>query len=247
MDIIANRYVCYEHYDWDMLDDLINDDEVKGIILGDLFCHERMFDNGVADLILMIKRVLESEKVLIYQAPLFVTSRNMREVRSVLGMMSGTDKESFVIVQDFGTAEMVMKDFRKLKLVWGQLGRVRELRYSDQFFEFIKDMGFYGFETGDDGMIGRLRKYNLVPFVTVSFFTYKTLGRECYLKYQTGKCDPKMCKSGGYKLKAKQVDYEMTIDGYIMGKTYLYLPEEKIRILEKEEGIVLVTKEGEKI
>ncbi len=243
MERITNRFVSYEYYDWDRLNSLINDVEVKGIILGDFFCYERMFENGVADLILMIKRVLESNKVLVYQAPLFVTSRNMNEVRSVLGMMSRAAKESFVIVQDFGTSEMVKKDFGNLKLVWGELGRVREFRYSDKFFEFIKDRGFYGFETGDDGMIERLREYNIVPFVTASFFTYKTLGRECYLKYQTGKCAPMLCKSGCFKLKAKQVDYEMTIDGYMMGKTYCYLPDEKIKAIEKEEGIVLITNE----
>lgn len=243
MDRITNRFVCYESYDWDRIHDLINDENVKGILLGDLFCHERMFENGVADLILMIKSVLESDKVLVYQAPLFVTSRNIREVRSVLGLISEAAKEYFVIVQDFGTADMVARDFGKLKLVWGQLGRVRELRFSDPFLAFLKDRGFYGFETGDDGMIARLREFDLVPFVTASFFTYKTLGRECYLKYQTGKCDPTLCRSGCYKLKALQADYEMTIDGYMMGKSYCYLPDKKIRAIEKEEGIVLITKE----
>lgn len=245
MDRITNRFVCYESYDWDKINNLINDEKVAGIILGDLFCHRRMFENGVADLILMIKRVLESDKVLVYQAPLFVTSRNISEVRSVLGLISGAVKNSFVIVQDFGTAEMVAKDFGKLKLIWGQLGRVRELRYSSQFLELIKSKGFYGFETGNDGMIEKLREFDLIPFITASFFTYKTLGRECYLEYQTGKCDPTLCKSGYYKLKAQQMDYEMTIDGYMMGKLYCYLPDEKIRAIEKKSDIVLITKEKE--
>ena len=243
MKSIYNRFVFYERYNWDRINASINDDEVKGIILGDLFCHERMFENGVADLILMIKKVLDSDKVLVYQAPLFVTSRNMSEVRPVLALMSGADKESIVIVQDFGTAEMAAKDFGNLKLVWGQLGRVRERRYSNHFFEFIKDRGFYGFETSDDGMLEKLKAFHLVPFITASFFTYKTLGRECYLKYQIGKCDPTLCRSGCYKLKARQVDYEMTIDGYLMGKSYHSLPDEKIRAIEKKEDIVIITKE----
>ena len=73
MERINNSIFCYESYDFDTIDKLCNNEEVKGIILGDLFCNERMFKNGVADLVLMINKVLESDKVLIYQAPLFVT------------------------------------------------------------------------------------------------------------------------------------------------------------------------------
>ena len=61
-----------------------------------------MFQNGIADLILLMDRVLASKKEAVYQAPLYVTGRNLEEVTAILRLMDGYKKESCVIVQDFG-------------------------------------------------------------------------------------------------------------------------------------------------
>ena len=95
-----------ETYDLGRIEELIEKSEVKGIILGDLFCQKRMFQNGIADLILLMDRVLASKKEAVYQAPLYVTGRNLEEVTAILRLMDGYKKESCVIVQDFGTARM---------------------------------------------------------------------------------------------------------------------------------------------
>ena len=85
-----------ETYDLGRIEELIEKSEVKGIILGDLFGQKRMFQNGIADLILLMDRVLASKKEAVYQAPLYVTGRNLEEVTAILRLMDGYKKESCV-------------------------------------------------------------------------------------------------------------------------------------------------------
>ncbi len=114
-----------ETYDLGRIEELIEKSEVKGIILGDLFCQKRMFQNGIADLILLMDRVLASKKEAVYQVPLYVTGRNLEEVTAILRLMDGYKKESCVIVQDFGTARMTPDRIRIYALSgdrWGECG-----------------------------------------------------------------------------------------------------------------------------
>ena len=247
MDSFNGSFVSYDCYDWDLINELCDDERNRGIVLGDFFCNKRMFQNGVADLILMIKKVLESDKQLIFQAPLYVTSRNMSDVEAILGLIADSNKDSFVIVQDFGTSEMVSKDYNNLNLIWGQLGRVREKYHSDFFFDFLKEKGFYGFETGDTGIINNIQSYSLIPFLTTSIILYKTLGRNCYLKYQTGMCDPISCKNKCYKMISKYRDLEMSIDGYIMGKQYRTIPLETVAFIDNNDDAIQIIERRQRL
>jgi len=213
-------FVAYESYDAQILGSLCGNGDVKGIILGDALCNKRMIRGGISELVLMMNRVLSSEKTAIYQAPLYVTSRNRDEVASILGMMDGYKKESFVIVQDFGTAELISREFKNLRTVWGQLGRVRELRFSDEFLKFLCKRNFCGMETGDGALAKRLAGFGLVPFFSDAVIGYQTVGRVCYLEYETGRCDPLLCRKGCYSLREENGEYEMTVDGFMLGKKY---------------------------
>lgn len=223
------RYmVRYETYDAERIDSLCQSDEVRGIIIGDLFCQKRMFENSVVDLILFIKRILLTEKELVYQVPLYVTSRNLNEVVSILKLISGHTQNTYAIVQDFGTAEVISRDFPKIRLIWGQMGRVREHRFSDDFLNFLQLKGFYGMETSNIELAKRLTEFNIVPFFGNAQITYETIGRNCYLQYQTGICDSKACLHGKYELEKADGSFSMTIDGYMMGKRIVYINKETI-------------------
>lgn len=241
---MKKHFVGRESYDPEQVGQLCGRDEVKGIVLGDLFCQKRMFRNGIADLVLLTDQVLSSGKTVIYQAPLYVTSRNADEVASVLNLMDGYGKESYVIVQDFGTAEMAACDCSNIRLIWGQLGRVRERRYSDDFLLFLKEKGFTGMETGDPDFAERLRSFGLVPFFNTAVLQYQTLGRICYVEYQTGRCDPGLCHTGCLSLRAEHEEFEMTVDGYMLGKKYRPVPEQTLREICAGQNAELIVREN---
>ena len=238
-----NRYaIGCETYDSQKIRNLCDREDVGGIILGDLLCQKRMFKSGVADLILMADRVLQSPKTMFYQAPLYVTSRNMDEVASILNLMKGYQKESFVIVQDFGTARLAQTD-GNVRPIWGITGRSRERRFSDDFVKFLKDSGFAGMETGSLSFAKTLLQANLTPFFNRAVPTYDTLGRICYTEYQLGHCSPDLCRSGRYELGAANCGYKMTIDGYMMGKGYDMTPEPDWREASDDSRFGLIVRE----
>lgn len=217
-------FVCRETYTLQDIENLIGQSEVRGIVLGDILCPRRMFDGAIAQQILLTDKVLKSDKILIYQVPLYVTSRNMDSVKSVFDMIEGYNKVSYAIVQDFGTARLINREYTRIKPVWGIMGRVRERRYSDEFLTFLKQNGFYGMETRDPALIKRLIEFGLVPFYGNCEIQYQTLGRNCYVKYELGICDTSVCRSGCYSLKAEDESIEMSIDGYILGKKIRRIP-----------------------
>lgn len=229
-----------ETYDEERIQGLCQSDEVRGIIVGDLFCQKRMFENGIVDLILLIKKIMLTDKELAYQAPLYVTSRNLDEVVSILRLISGHSRNTYAIVQDFGTAEVIRRDFPRIKLIWGQMGRVREHRFSDDFLNFLKLKNFYGMETCQPEFAKRLTRFQLVPFWGNARLTYETIGRNCYLTYQTGSCDSKACLGGNYALRMEDGSFSMTIDGYMLGKKLVYLKEETFSELCNHQEVIPV-------
>jgi hypothetical protein len=224
-------FVSCESYDRERVDRFCEDNDVQGIVLGDLFCQKRMFRRAMADLVLLMNCVLSSEKTAVYQAPLYVTSRNWDEVVAILDLMDSFAKISYVIVQDFGTAEFISKNYKNLRLIWGQLGRVRELRFSEDFLGFLRGNGFFGMETSDPDLAQRLRRHGLIPFVDSTVLRYQTLGRICYVKYQLGVCDKEACTTACYSLRAENEAFEMTLDGYMLGKENQAIPSETMKKL----------------
>ncbi len=216
----------FETYFEKRIDKLCHMDEVRGIVLGDLFCQKRMFTNGFVDFILFIKKIMSSDKELVYQTPLYVTARNIDGVISVLKLLSDYKEPVYIIVQDFGMAEIIKRDFPMLKLVWGQMGRTRELRFSSDFLMFLKLKDFYGMETSDPKLANRFSEFDLIPFFGNASLEYQTVGRNCYLQYQTGKCDRNACIDGVYELEAEDNTCLMSIDGFMMGKNLNYIDKE---------------------
>lgn len=233
--------IRYETYDKDRIKRLCEDTKIGGIVMGDLFCKKRMYPNGFVDEIFFVKQVLDSDKELIYQAPLYVTSRNIDEVISILNFIKESKKDCAVIVQDFGTAELIRREYSKLRLIWGQLGRVREKRFSDEFLQFLVEREFYGMETSDTGLAKRLIMKGLIPYIGNAVLQYQTVGRNCYLQYEADICDPKACLDGCYSLKGEDNSIEMTIDGFMLGKRLQHLSNDKFEeMIHKCHGIPLV-------
>lgn len=215
--------VRFETYSEKRIDKLCHTDKVRGIVLGDLFCQKRMFANGFVDLILFIKLVMSSDKELVYQTPLYVTGRNIDDMISVLKMLSEHNKPVYIIVQDFGMVEIIRRDFPTLKLIWGQMGRSREHRFSSDFLKFLNLKDFHGMETSNPELANHFAEFGLIPFFGNASLGYQTVGRNCYLQYQTGKCDRNACIDGVFELEADDSTCSMSIDGFMMGKNLNYI------------------------
>lgn len=214
-------------YGLNKIEDILNDEKVLGVVLGDILCAKRMFDGGIPQQILLMDRVLQSGKTLVYQVPLYVTGRNFDLVKSILDLINGYNKISYAIVQDFGTASLIARNHPNIKLIWGIMGRVRERRFSDDFLSFLKQQGFTGMETCDPALMKRLAGFGLTPYYGNCELQYQTLGRRCYLEYQAGFCAPSVCRSGCYSLKAEDNSIEMTVNGYILGEKKKQIPADE--------------------
>lgn len=234
-------YVGFDTYDQKKISKLCADAEVRGVVLGDLFCTKRMFSGGIAEEIACISHVMKSGKTVIYQTPLYVTNRNMDEVMSVASMILEESQSHMIITEDIGVAVAVREKYPQARLIWGRMGRNREYRYNDDFLEMLKDSGFGGFETADSTLAGRVQEAGMKPFLLYGNLYYATMGRECYMKYQTGSCDRAACLSGNHCMKDKESNFKMSIDGYLLGERFSYGDQNAIwELAEKMDAQVIV-------
>ena len=217
-------YVGLNTYSHEVVQNLCSSKAVKGIILGDLFCTKRMFNNGIAEEILLMQEIIKAEKEIIFQSPLYITSRNYDEVLSILKMLDSYSINTSAIVHDMGLVHLIHKRFPTIKIIWGRMARTREYHFNDNFFTLLLKEGVCGIETAEIKFITDIKKSNLCPYLVYGNLQYITVGRQCYQMYQGLTCNRDNCLIGRYSLKESESQFCMTINGHILGEKIIYDP-----------------------
>lgn len=211
-----------DKYDRETIHQLCADDQLNGIVVGDLFCGRRMFQGGISEQIVSMEAIIQSGKSVVYQMPVYVTSRNVEEVRSVLEFLKSSAQDVKVIVHDMGMAEELKREFHDFHVIWGRLGRARKEGHSSAFLELLSGENFYGIELTDAVKSRDFHVGNLHPCFVYGNMHYSTFGRQCMNRYQKLGCSRESCISGEYSMKDDSSEYTMTLNGYVLGERFVY-------------------------
>ncbi len=95
--------------------------QVNGIVLGDPFCENVEVDK----IILACEKAKEEELFVAYQTPVYVTSRNLTYLSSLIRYMSNKGLINEVFIQEVGMLEEV-SGISKVSIVWSIYGWQRE-------------------------------------------------------------------------------------------------------------------------
>lgn len=233
-------YIGAEQYAPGLTAELCSLQDINGIILGDMFCTKRMFSGGIAGEIRCIQLAAEYGMEIVYQSPLYVTSRNCDEVESILEMLVSVKTEVFVIVQDMGLVSLIHERFPRFRIVWGQMGRAREFMLNSGFLQLLAAEGVYGVEISDAEMTDKLTCCGLIPCCVYGHTVYNTVGRICYLKYQGMECCREDCIGGRYSLREPVSGSKMTINGYMLGKKLVYSDKMQELLASDKEAVCML-------
>lgn len=213
---------------------LIQSDLIEGIVLGDLFCQRKMFQYGESQLHEFINVVGRSSKRLVYQTPIYITSRNRMQVLDNIKYINANFPESIILTQDIGALGFIKENCDSVKVAWSRMGRTREYKFNKMFFEALGEIGVNFFETESLNIIDELANSGIQPFLVYGNTHYKTIGRRCYCQYELNINDENcshFCRNSEYEMETVDGSYKMSIDGYMLGLELKYNSE----ILKKYE------------
>lgn len=231
-------YLGLDRYDGTDFMKIISDTSIKGIVLGDLFCNNRMFKNGIMDLITLIDMLDGHKKTLIFQCPIYVTSRDMEQINFLLEYIGRKNIKTLVIVHDIGCVNMIRRKFKRYGIIWGRMARFRDYTLNRDFLELLKIIGVSGIELCDLNYRELVEKSGLIPYVVYGEMKYQTIGRQCYNKYQDLGCCREDCLSGKYSMNDTESNFKMSINGYIMGERFVYTKENIITDDDAAEQVI---------
>ncbi|MEE1086818.1 MAG: hypothetical protein U0L05_06595 [Schaedlerella sp.] len=219
-----------EVYDRDVIRKICEHPQIDGVVIGDLYCQKRMFENGIYDMFAYIDILKSCGEKVIFQTPRYITDRNMEEEIEKVRFLVENKQIDAVIVQDIGVAAEIAEILPDLELIWGKMGYNRNPVANRSFFEFLKQYRVYSVETADPKRKQVFQAMGLNVYTMVGDLKYQSVNRECYYLYQNDIFDKK-CDRGCLKRKQELVQVngriQMTVDGYMLGRRYDYsrMPE----------------------
>jgi len=238
---MAKIYIGLDIYDYKDFNYILANTQCDGLILGDLFCENRMFENGNNDLIKFFDILSKTKKDIIYQLPYYITSRNRTQIMNNLKTLQALKPDAIILVTDVGYANLIKNTYTTFRLSWSNMQRNRENSRNEYTYEFLKELGVDYIETPEKDTINNIRSHGIEPWLVYGFTRYKTFGRVCYVQQQLSQNLPecrKTCIDSGYSLVEDRTGYELTMDGYILGKKFEYAND----IIDKNETICVYAK-----
>ena len=112
------------------------------------------------------------------------------------------------------------------------------------YYQTVAELGADFIETADTNVYRALQDGGFHPVYVDGRMQYRTMNRECFYKYQNNifdhHCD-RRCLSDQQWLVAENGEFRMSVDGHVLGKTYLY--DSDPEILQKAQDIFLYAKD----
>lgn len=221
-------YCGLDFYTTEDINSLIQMEMIDGIVLGDLFCQRKMFEYGESQLYDYINIVGRSPKKLVYQTPIYITSRNRMQVIDTIKYIDSNFADSIILTQDIGMLKFIKDSCCNVKVAWSRMGRTREYSFNRLFYEALHELGVDLFETESLSMANDLTDSNIKPLFVYGNTQYRTIGRRCYCKYELNISKEECacyCRESEYEMETVDGSYSMLIDGYMLGYKLKYNPD----------------------
>ncbi|MEE1396882.1 hypothetical protein [Ruminococcus sp.] len=226
---------CYETEEYPTL---IANPEIKGLVIGDLFCENRMFRNGRMDMLGAVDTIAAIGKAIVFQCPVYVTFRNMEDVRFLLQYIQTKHLKTYVIVHDLGMVNLISREFNDFNMIWGRMARFRDYVLNRDFLCLLKSLGICGIELCGIQYRSMAEECGLTPYIVYGWSGYVTIGRQCYHQYQGLGCNRETCLSGRYSMHDAESSFQMTINGYMMGERFVAIEENLLSESDPAEQMV---------
>lgn len=158
-----------------------------------------------------------------------------------------------IFLQDAGLLHALGKADTGLELIWSYLGVARNGTENLLRYQFLRSLAPVRIATDRVYHCQEMAEYGIPPLLMYGRISYNTINRLCYYTYESilyGSDCGRTCLEKKQRMESKRFQMEMSVDGYLLGKKYIYTESEMMPELiyaeNYEEGrkrIALLTKE----
>ena len=212
----ASLYVGLAHWTRQNLELLAQPaGRIQGIILGDPFCPQRMFDHNDFDIPLLAAQAKSANCQVAYQTPVYLTSRNYIDTLQVVRLLHETGCLDLLLVQDIGFLIQLMQEDLNVPLCWSYWATKRNDLLSRDFLDLLLQSGITYFETSKPKRIPDLQKYGFKVNYRLYAPSVVSFGRVCYNRYfSDAPCKPASQCSEDLSMVSNDGKIKYQVDGH---------------------------------
>ena len=201
--------------------------DVKGVVIGDVFCQKRMFAHGQWSVPAYCEKLKECNLNVILQTPMYMTSRYLPQWLGLISYLEDGDLVDAVLVQDIGLLATLAQKTPGVTLCWGQMGRNRGSQINAPFLRLIMQLGATAIQLDNPARGEAVASFGLDVWQVYGALAYQSIWRECYscdqLERSPQQCD-RLCKR---PLTLVSDELVLSVNGHILGEQLIYSPEAK--------------------
>ncbi|MGN1417973.1 MAG: hypothetical protein ACI4W6_01445 [Acutalibacteraceae bacterium] len=217
--------VALEIYDEKVIAQIAENEDIGGAVLGDLFCNYRMFPNADAELPDRMKQLKAAGKKVFYQTPCYLTDsvfgKTLQNIRywNQQGLLDG------VLLQDVGLLRKLGEMQTDLTLIWSFMGESRNRAVNLLHYRFLQSLADVTIATDQPQHWKIMQEHAINSMLMYGRMTYATVNRLCYYTYENNLYETdckRACLQGSQHMINEKFHMNMSVDGYMLGKKYLY-------------------------
>lgn len=236
-----NYYLGLGAYSDESLTEVIEYHCFQGLILGDLFCQRRMFENGEWGIPKYAEIIKQQGLQVILQTPMYLTPESLDRCVRLISYLLQSKVLDAVLLQDIGLLNILAKKYPALTLCWSRMGKGRGGMISLQFVELLHKLGVSAMELDSKVRAEAAIEIGMGVWQIYGNLKYKTLWRECYTCYQL-EIEPENCGcSCETPLELVSNQLKMTVNGHVLGEKIEY-PQNIVQAWDNSERMVIYAK-----
>lgn len=209
-------YVACQQWNRPMVEALKG--HATGLILGDLFCQKRMFENEWFDVIDFARLARELGLEVIFQTPVYNTTRNLEPTISLVRKMAANSLIDAVLVHDIGVVES-LAELESIALWWDRFSFNRDFVPNAHLIDFLTAHRVSRVEVTRPGHIREVAEQGCGVLLYGYGPQIASFGRICYTEYFLNEpCERKiLCScSRPFIASSDKVPLQYVADGYTL-------------------------------
>jgi hypothetical protein len=209
-------YVAAQRWSAAMLQGLRG--HARGIVLGDLFCQKRMFENEWFDLPGLAEHARRVGFDVIFQSPAYNTTRTMESTLALIRKLAQSGLIDAVLVHDIGMVE-AMRDLSGLALWWDRFSFNRDFIPNAPLIAFLRGQGISRIEVTRPGHVSDVAAGGCGVLLYGYGPEIASFGRICYTEHFLDQpCERKIlcARSRAFIASVDKVPLQYLADGYTL-------------------------------
>jgi hypothetical protein len=214
--IRPSLYVTAQRWSMALLEALRG--HATGVILGDLFCQKRMFENEWFDVLDLAACAHGMGLQIVFQTPAYNTTRTIEPTLALMRKLAAAQLMNAALVHDIGVVDAV-RELRGIELWWDRFSFNRDFIPNAPLIAFLKNQGVARVEVTRPAHVHSVDDSGCTALLYAYGPDIASFGRTCYTEqFLNESCERKIlcARTKPFIASIDKVPLQYLADGYTL-------------------------------